>query len=269
MVYSANTWKLASFHTYEDARNYYEKTKPWRGKDENVRPLGTRRQVNLTIRKVNDDYVCRFHQTDVVRFHPDNSITFEGYASMSTNGVAHRFTPPGYIVRYTDHGYFAGVQEPATDKKPYGDWIMTKVNRIFKLNKQADGSYMIEGTQPIMQTVVDQKESRRVYKETGYSDFAAYMKAAEKMNPPEEVPYWQKHQQRWSRWLNKQQLMEKFREGLTGWALIAEMCPRPTQTLDVVRKQLIIENNCIKTVERDDVSLYNLGDVMRSSNKWR
>lgn len=249
-MYSANSWKLATIKTHAQAADYYEKTKPWRGKDPNIRPVGTRRQVTSTIRKDGDDYVVRFHDTDIIRFKPNGSLYFVAYASMSTNAIARRFAPNGILLDYNDHGYFVGQlnEAPAEDGK-YQDWVMSKVSKNFALHPQSNGRWLIEGTQAMKRTSVDRKAANKIYKEVGYNDFAAFMRAAEKLNPPEEVQHWRRYTQHWDRHVSRFDVVRLFEEGLNGWHKLAEKLPRPTQVLEIVRLHLVKQHNCLKVTD--------------------
>lgn len=269
-MYSANSWKLASFQNYNDAKNYWENAKPWRGKDPSVRPAGTRRQTTTTVRKDGDDFVVRFHNTDVVRFMPNGSVAFEAYASQSTNAIARRFTPPGVLLDYNSHGFFVGIleKEPRPGEK-YTDWIMTKVGQKFKLHPNGEGDWIIEGAQTIKRTLVDVKAANKIYKESGYKDFAAFMRAAEKLNPPEELPYWQRSKQNWDRRVSRQYVIEMFKDGLEGWSTLVDQLPRPTQVLEVVRAHLIKENDCLKHTDVDSVTGWHaIRSVASYNRKW-
>lgn len=263
-MYSVNSWKLANIRSFEQAKNYWEKTKPWRGKDPNVRPAGTRRQVYTTIRKEGDDYVIRYHKTDVVRFHPNGSMTFQAYSSLSTNNIVRRFTPSGMVFDYTSYGFFVGTLNTAGN-----GWRMQKVDQVFKLHPQTDGSWMIEGTLPMIQTIVDKKAANKVYKDEGYKDFAAFMRAAEKLNPPEDLPHWKRYTQHWTAHMGEWELISQFQCGLEGWSAIVDKLPCPTQALAVVREHLIRKHACTKKVEVECTTWTNLRNVAKSESKWR
>ena len=263
-MYSANSWKLASFRTYAQAKNYWESVKPWRGKDPNIRPAGTRRQTSITVRKDNDDFVVRYHHTDVIRFRPDGVFEFEAYASMSTNNIARQFTPSGVTLDYNAHGFFVGIIDRKTQ-----DWVMTKVSKKFRLHPAGDKRWIIEGAQPIERKLVDVKAANKIYKEHNYIDFAAFMRAAEKLNPPENVRSWEKYKQRWDRFVTHQYVIEMFQDGLQGWHILADKLPRPTQTLEIVRAHLIKSYGCIKTVEVESLDGWRAVRSVSSYNrKW-
>ena len=62
---------------YAEAVSWYERTEPIRGSGVNagVRPLGHRNRPQFQILKCDDNIICRCYSTDVVTFHPDNTIT--------------------------------------------------------------------------------------------------------------------------------------------------------------------------------------------------
>lgn len=74
---------------YAAAVDRHDKIEPIRGKGVNagVRPLGHRNRPHFQIRKTPEgDVVCKCHQTDVVTFHPDNTVTVKtgGWDSQTT-----------------------------------------------------------------------------------------------------------------------------------------------------------------------------------------
>jgi hypothetical protein len=73
--------------TYADALAYFERATPWRGETAitDERPMEHRRHRNYGVR--NDGGVIRFrmHQTDVVSYHPDGTIEFDVYNSVTTD----------------------------------------------------------------------------------------------------------------------------------------------------------------------------------------
>ena len=74
--------------TYLDAVLHHDSRVPYkRGRNKGLRPLGfVRRYDRSQIRMEGRDVVCRFYNTDVIRFLPDNTIiiSHEGYESPST-----------------------------------------------------------------------------------------------------------------------------------------------------------------------------------------
>lgn len=99
--------RLAS---YAQARKHFDKVRPWDSKynpgyDE--RPIGTRAvksddsyRFNKAMRELSDGSIAfRLYNTDCVIWHPNNRLTIQGYASMSTTGFISALVPDGI-----DHG---------------------------------------------------------------------------------------------------------------------------------------------------------------------
>lgn len=66
---------ISPLENYVAAKYKYETTKHIRGRDTEERPLGDRRRPHFQIRKMGEDIVCRLYETNVVIYHPDNTIT--------------------------------------------------------------------------------------------------------------------------------------------------------------------------------------------------
>ena len=79
---------IIRLRTYEQAKEWHDKTEPFRGKGVNagIKPLGHRNRPQFSIRMDGDNVVCRLYKTDVVTYHPDNTISIkdDGYTSQTT-----------------------------------------------------------------------------------------------------------------------------------------------------------------------------------------
>lgn len=81
---------VPSLATYEQARERWASTKPWRGDRDfqrHIRPLGLRRDRRVAI--ISDDehgspVVCRLYNTNCVIYNSDGTIEINGWPSMST-----------------------------------------------------------------------------------------------------------------------------------------------------------------------------------------
>jgi hypothetical protein len=73
--------------TYADALAYFERAKPWRGETAitDERPMEHRRHRNYGVRNEGGVIRFRMHQTDVVSYHPDGTIEFDVYSSVTTD----------------------------------------------------------------------------------------------------------------------------------------------------------------------------------------
>lgn len=79
---------ITSLTDYAAAKTKYETTKHIRGRDTEQRPLGDRRRPHFQIQKRGEDIVCRCYGTNVVTYHPDNTITVHVPARWRTNTTA-------------------------------------------------------------------------------------------------------------------------------------------------------------------------------------
>lgn len=94
MTFSCNTLDFPSISSFEKAKAHFNKVKPWRGDTE--RPIGVRSHKNKGMRELHDGSIAfRLYHTDCVIWHPDGTLTVEGYASMSTTSFIGSLVPDG------------------------------------------------------------------------------------------------------------------------------------------------------------------------------
>lgn len=79
---------IVRLYNYAQAKEWHDKTEPIRGNGRNsgARPLGHRNKPQFRIAMRGEDVVCTCYKTEVVTFHPDNTITIQdgGYTSQTT-----------------------------------------------------------------------------------------------------------------------------------------------------------------------------------------
>lgn len=99
--------------TYQSALRTFHNINPWRGHDAHERPLRKRGEKFKTIvLHLNGDVSLRLHSTDVVTWHPDDSITCRTYDSASTAKFAWA-TLPANMNATMHHGeLFYGCRNP-------------------------------------------------------------------------------------------------------------------------------------------------------------
>ncbi len=95
MAFSYDGRYLPSLRSYAAALSFWESAPRW--PDEPVeRALDSKRKKFVTIRKLSDNSIaCRLHNTDVVTFHPDNSVSIQPYQSISTDEFFNRLGVSG------------------------------------------------------------------------------------------------------------------------------------------------------------------------------
>ena len=93
MAFAYDGKYLPRITSYDSAHRFWERAQHWRGQDDehDARVLDSKRKKNVTIRKLRDNSIaCRLHHTDVVTFHPDNTMTVKPWRSVSTDEFFNR-----------------------------------------------------------------------------------------------------------------------------------------------------------------------------------
>lgn len=97
---------VAYTKSYKEAVGFYLKSEPWRGADpDDERPMTGKRYRAYGVRMVGSDVVFRYHTTDVIVWHADNSYSINtgGYNTASTCTFANNFMPARHhLIRDTN-----------------------------------------------------------------------------------------------------------------------------------------------------------------------
>lgn len=84
-------WGVVRLTTYEAAARHERNVKPIRGDKNGTKPLGDRAKKYFNIRKdeQTQDIIVRMHNTDIVRYHKDDTLTLNngGWVSPSTHDM--------------------------------------------------------------------------------------------------------------------------------------------------------------------------------------
>ena len=147
---------VPSLATYEQARERWASTKPWRGDRDfqrHIRPLGRRRDRRGAI--ISDDehgspVVCRFYNTNCVVYNSDGTIEINGWPSKSTvtfidNLVGRHVRPLRMCGAYLvyDGGVVSGYDikiRPTGDGAP-AEVLKSKPFTFHKLNRQKTNAF--------------------------------------------------------------------------------------------------------------------------------
>lgn len=115
MAFCLDPSGVPKLRDHADAHQHFEKMKPWRnGHPEwhlrDARPIGNgdsiRKKKHLSIRRNEDgDYALRYHNTDVVIYHEDGSLSLNPYASVSTSALVNKLLPNNIHVDYRSGRY--------------------------------------------------------------------------------------------------------------------------------------------------------------------
>jgi hypothetical protein len=183
MAFAISTANIPSIFSYTDALRYHDRAaqKPWRNGGEDF-PFPEKRVRQYGVRKLNDGSIAfRLHSTDVVTWHPDNSLTLEVYTSQSTQAFANCLLP---------YGVSTG-----------GGMTRLEIGRNWKAQKMypiADTVHIAPDHETIDTPVVwerrrtDRKVARRVLAETRYAEYREWYKLMRSMmtEPPKLLGFW-------------------------------------------------------------------------------
>ena len=170
--------------SYEQAVARHNSIVPIRGRSTDVRPLGKRRNDNLTIRMDPKERVLvRLYQTDVVVYNPDGTIELEPYASNLTNELVSRLLGRAVTPNYT------GKVGPALCAKDADG-----VRRWFRIPDYAvlDKDHrLIGGSEPFTRYRVDRKASNEALAHSGFRQFSLWLTTLVRIgNDPRQGNYW-------------------------------------------------------------------------------
>lgn len=195
----------SSLNGYTDALNYFEGCTPWRSKPNDPRPLQERRNKIMSVRReTNGDIAFRYHSTDVVIWHSDNTFTVNTYASQSTDVFANGFTPAAFWSHMASD--FVRIMTPEGTK-----FYRTRQQMRFEL---LPGGSMIMHTPPLpfVKHRIDRGVIKQVRQETGFTDFKLWATAYEAMvQPARNIRRWQLPCHNWTHAIVMDMLSDKDR----------------------------------------------------------
>ena len=166
-MFSYNGGDLPRLSNYAAALGFYEQAKTWRGDSSGGRKLdGSKRHT--TIRKDSGGSIaCRLHRTDVITYHPDNTITVVPWGSRSTDEF---FNSLARATRMTSY-FTSGVIR-------VGDRYYRAID---KMRLGLDPLEMLTEPEPFRFATINRKRAKEMCDQYNYNDFAAYVRMAEKM----------------------------------------------------------------------------------------
>ena len=238
----------------------------------------------------------RYHHTDVVTWHPDNSITIDPYMSISTDNFIANALPSMIRTHFNHANRRNGEMLIKLAEHNTWSWWDDPEARIYALNPQGRGGsvhlkqdehgvYQFdEGhTKPWRIPVVNKQRAREALANTNYSDIRHWLPAAYQLSAfkPDEITKsrWVLHNEILSmlddrsRWLGfLHQPFFHVRVDTSGWSrsswghepIKSYRDPRfgrgsATKTLALIRAAIYERNNCMDVDERP--FLTNLREV--------
>jgi hypothetical protein len=136
-------------------------------------PLGHPRSEVSGIRMDHGENIrFRLYRTDVVTWHPDNSVTIDGYPSVTTGAFANMLLPRGMYLNP-----IARTMSLYSPESQYR-WKDQRVCRDDGTYRQVDGMWEPEDPAPLVFHKLDRKAARAVAKEHSLADFKRFMSIA-------------------------------------------------------------------------------------------
>ena len=176
-----------SLHSYQSAVRAWEQADRWRGEtgEFDERKLDGRKR-HVTIRKTREgDIACKLHSTDVVTYHPDDSITIERWSSMSTDSFARAMLPGSLYSTFLSGGCDIWIKPVGGSSRFWdGDWQGWKFSGIsctFVPGEEGDEyTYApkdLAETEPLEHTYLDAKLAAKARAKYRWNDFTTWFKA--------------------------------------------------------------------------------------------
>jgi hypothetical protein len=172
---------------YAAALRHWNEVVPIRGHESSEwKPVGRRSKwSHMRMRKAGDGtIVIRLYHTDVIEYHPDGSMSFEGYESVSTQQFVNAICPSGITPVYMQSvGYCLGLARRELDNvRHYENMHFFLMDRgKLSIERRGDRAewYPI-GDTPQFETIVLDKELTRaaLKKYPRYRDICDWAKAA-------------------------------------------------------------------------------------------
>lgn len=169
MAFSINTDGLPHFDSYKQAARWEAEVKPIRGRYPECKPIGPRNKTHMTIRRAADgDILCRLHHTDVLTFHPDDSVTLylNGWNSNSTFAFVNAIL--GWRTRIgTTHGHTTmdGCYIDEAGETHYGTFAIPDSDPVGLTRDANSLHYRIHNPLPTYKHLINRKAMNKVRKE--------------------------------------------------------------------------------------------------------
>ena len=177
--------------TYAKAKTIYEKSVPIRGRAEEFRPLGRRRDVDTYWCRMKDGNVeFMLYQTAVITFKPDGDVVVQtnGYSTISTHEFISQVIPFVYCngVRGST---VLNIRDSTTDK--WNRYIVPK-NESLTL-RMVNGNITVPDFKGNYEYRLDRKATKNL--RIRYKDFYTYVDSMLKIRAVEQQPRYPKYRQ--------------------------------------------------------------------------
>lgn len=171
-------WGVVRLTTYEQAERHERITKPIRGDKNGTKPLGDRKKKYYNIRREGDDIVVRMHNTDIVRYHKDDSLTLNNGGWMSTSTHDMFWMLIGLSIQtFNNRPWVDCFVTNAEGQIKRGDYPFPE-NQPVKATRHESG-WLLEGVGQTIQHCINRKAANKVRKQ--YIEFKTYLRGIIKL----------------------------------------------------------------------------------------
>lgn len=175
-------WDIPRLASYNDAVKREATVKPIRGDANGTKPLGARNKKYYNIRKEGNDIVVRMHATDIVRYHPDDTLTINngGWVSPTTHDMFNMllglhmrtFHYRAWVTCYMRRAIGSNAPEIV-----HGDWRLPNNTPVRVVRHE--NHWLIDDMEENVTHAVNRKVANKVRKE--YTEFKKYLSAMTKL----------------------------------------------------------------------------------------
>jgi hypothetical protein len=245
--------------SYEQALAKYDSIVPIRGRSTDTRPLGQRRNDNLTIRKLDNGSVAiRLYQTDIITYHDDGTIDLEPYASKLTDEAVNQVLRGAVWASYTNPvGPVLWIRNSATNNTSMG----YLVDGCATLDKDLN---IIAGTKPFTRYNVNRKKANAACAK-GFDQFKLWVQTQVRLGiDPRQG-------ERWGTvslsnialaCLDEPDRYADIARGMSTYVTV-------DSHLDAIRRQVLTYHDCIEETEVAYVTSYKqLAAIQSSKKRW-
>lgn len=178
----ATIGRLERLHDFREAELFYKSVVPIRGRAEDVRPLGARRDADkYRVLKQGDTYTARLYNTDVITFKPDGEVV------IATDGFNTALTM-SFIAEVLGIG--AGRQRGTNVFRISGQNYITKGKEVLRIKHIGNGQFDIISENKHFQYVINRTGANSVRRRS--ADFRGYLRGFVSLRTQEVTLYYQK-----------------------------------------------------------------------------
>ena len=240
--------------SYEQALAKYDSIAPIRGRSTDTRPLGQRRNDNLTIRKLDNGSVAiRLYHTDIITYHDDGTIDLEVYSSRLTDETV------GAIFRNAVWASYTNPVGPVLWTRNNGDSKGYLVDGCASLDKNLN---IIAGTKPFTRYSVNRRKANAACAK-GFDQFKLWVQTQVRLGiDPRQGERWGTvHLSNMAlACLDEPDRYADIARGMSTYVTV-------DSHLDAIRHQVLQYHDCIEETEVAHVTDYKQLTAIQSSKK--